>query len=446
MSHMPPLAVIILAAGKGTRMNSSLPKVMHKLAGLPMINWVLNTAEGLSPNKVIVVTGPDMDDLREASKPHETVIQEKQLGTGSALMTAMPALEGFKGDLLVLLGDTPFLSSKTLESLRQARHKQDGTDLSVLGVTLEDPTGYGRLLMDNEGFLKSIREEKDASDEEKQIKIVNTGAFCLDAEKTSAWLASLTNNNAQGEYYITDLPEIAAKDNSKTAIALVKNENEAKGCNTPYELSLLEKTAQDILRKKNIENGVILQDPCTVYFRYDTQIESGTIIEPSVYFGPEVTVGKNVHIKAFCYFEKCSISEDTTIGPFARIRPDTKIGENVRIGNFVEIKKSTIGKGSKISHLSYVGDTDMGADVNFGCGAITVNYDGFNKFTTKIEDGVMIGSNVNLVAPVTIEKGAFIAAGSTITKDVPKDALSLTRPEQHTIKDWAEKNRKKQSK
>lgn len=439
MPAMPPLAIVILAAGKGTRMKSPLPKVMHELAGLPMINWILNTAESLSPDKIIVVIGPDMDDLREACKPHDSVIQEKQLGTGSALMAAMPSLNGFKGDILVLLGDTPFLSADTLQNLRAAKG-QNG--LAVLGMKLHTPTGYGRLLVDDQGFLSAIREEKDASEEERQIKTVNTGAFCLDGKKTEAWLKSLTNKNAQSEYYITDLPEIAAKEGSKTAIALVKDPIEAKGCNTPYELSLLEQTAQDFLRKKNIENGVTLQDPSSVYFRHDTIIGEGTLIEPNVYFGPQVTVGENVHIKAFCHFEECSLGTGTTIGPFARLRPGSEIGEDVRIGNFVEIKKSTIGRGSKISHLSYVGDTEMGADVNFGCGAITVNYDGFNKFTTKIQDSVMIGSNVNLVAPVTIEKGAFVAAGSTITKDVPKDALSLTRPEQRTLENWAKNNRK----
>ncbi len=446
MSQMPPLAIVILAAGKGTRMKSDLPKVMHELAGLPMINWLLQTTEKLNPDKIIVVTGKDMDELRTACAPHETVIQEKQQGTGSALMAAMPALAGFDGDIMVLLGDTPFISVDTLESLRSSRHSAKDIGLSVLGVTLEQPTGYGRLLVDKKGFLSAIREEKDASDDERQIKEVNTGAFCLDATKTNEWLNSLTNKNAQGEYYITDIPEIAGKDGFKTAIALIKDMQEAQGCNTRYDLSQLEKTAQNILRKKHIENGVTLQDPDTVYFRHDTKIGANTIIEPNVYFGPEVTVNENVHIKAFCHFEKCSIGAGTTIGPFARLRPGSDIGEDVRIGNFVEVKKSTIGRGSKISHLSYVGDTEMGENVNFGCGAITVNYDGFNKFTTKIKDNVMIGSNANLVAPVTIEKGAFIAAGSTITKDVSEDALSLTRPEQRTIKDWAKNNRKKKKK
>ena len=441
-----PLAVVILAAGKGTRMKSKKPKVMHPLLGLPMINWLLDSVEALSPEKVVVIIGPGMHDLKDAVAPHETVVQEKQDGTGSALMAAMPALKGFKGDILVLLGDTPLITAHTMQELIAVRHEGKDTGISVLGVRLQDPTGYGRLLLDKQGYLAAIREEKDADEEERAVRLVNTGAFCLDGKKVNHWLSSMENRNAQREYYITDLPEIAAQDNIKTRVAVTPDAAEVQGCNTRVQLSELERSAQRQLRNLFLENGVSMQDPDSVYLHYDTKIGQGTTIEPHVYFGPGVEVGENVTIKAFCHFDGATIGDKTTIGPFARLRPGSKIGTEARIGNFVEIKKSTIGNRSKINHLGYVGDCEMGDDVNFSCGAITVNYDGFQKHTTRIGNGVMVGSNVNLVAPVHLDDGAFVAAGSTITRDVPADALSMTRPETQTRSGWAALNRKRKTK
>ncbi len=440
-----PLAVVILGAGKGTRMKSKKPKVMHELLGLPMINWLIKTVEGLKPEKIVVVIGNGMPELKDAVTPHDTVIQETQDGTGSALKSALPALEGFKGDVLVLLGDTPLISKKTLRSLIAARHKDKNTGLAVLGMKRPDPTGYGRLLMNDKSELVAIREEKDASAAEKKVDIVNTGAFCLDASKIKGWLSKLKNDNAQGEYYITDLPEIAAKAKIKTAVAITANIDEVQGCNTRIDLSNLEQTAQQKMRDNFIQNGVIMQDPNTVYLHHDTKIAAGTLIEPNVYFGPKVSVADKVHIKAFCHFEDCHIGAGTTVGPFARLRPGTKIGEDVRIGNFVEVKKSHIGNRSKISHLGYVGDTIMGDDVNFSCGAITVNYDGFQKHQTTIGKGVMVGSNVNLIAPLTLDDGAFIAAGSTITNDVPADSLSVERGREEVRQGWATLYRKRKA-
>ncbi len=442
MSTNNPLAVVILAAGKGTRMKSDKPKVMHELMGLPMVNWVLRSVEQLSPERVIVVIGEGMDDLRAAVKPHESVVQLSQDGTGSAIKCAMPALQGFEGDVLVLLGDTPLISVETMRGLIAARRASDNTGISVLGMRLDNPTGYGRLLMDDSGMLNDIREEKEASAEEKLVDIVNSGAFCLNAASVNGWLDKLSNDNASGEYYITDLPKIAAQENIKTKVFIATNSEEVMGCNTRLNLSDMEQLAQQNTRDKFINSGVILQDPSSVYFHHDTQISSGTIIEPSVYFGANVKVGANVHIKAFCHFEGADIGDNSVVGPFARLRPGADIGEEVRIGNFVEIKKSKIGNRSKISHLGYVGDCTMGEDVNFSCGAITVNYDGFDKHQTVIGNGAMVGSNVNLVAPVTIEKGAFIAAGSTITTDVPEDALSVERGRAKLLKGWAAKYRK----
>ncbi|MBI1301439.1 MAG: bifunctional UDP-N-acetylglucosamine diphosphorylase/glucosamine-1-phosphate N-acetyltransferase GlmU [Alphaproteobacteria bacterium] len=437
------LAVVILAAGKGSRMKSDKPKVMHELAGLPMINWLLNTVEQLSPEKIVVVVGMDMPDLEATVKPHETVVQEVQNGTGGALQAAMPALKGFDGDILVLLGDTPLISLQAISDLVAARRNNG---LSVLGVELEDPTGYGRLLMDESNILQAIRDHKDASEEERKIKLCNTGAFCLDGARIENWIFKITDDNAQGEYYITDLPEIAAQDSVKTSVAIAQNAAEVMGCNTRLDLANMEARAQNILRERFIEHDVVMHDPESVYLHHDTQIAAGTIIEPSVFFGPNVKVGENVHIKAFCHFEECEIGKNTTVGPFARLRPGAKIGEDVRIGNFVEIKKSSIGDRSKISHLGYVGDCEMGTDVNFGCGAVTVNYDGFDKHQTVIGDGVMVGSNVNLIAPVTLGDGSFVAAGTTLTTDVPADALSVERGEATVKEGWAARNREEKKK
>lgn len=431
-----PLAVVILAAGKGTRMKSDKPKVMHEIMGLPMVNWVINTVENLGAEKIITVIGPDMPELEHAAGAHEIIVQRERTGTGSALKTAMPLLDGFKGNVLVLLGDTPLISSETLEGLIGA-----GEDISVLGVELDNPTGYGRLLIDGNGNLTAIREEKDASEEEKKVNIVNTGAFCLSAEKLDGWLAQLNNDNAQGEYYITDLPEIAAREGMKTGVHVTKKADEVKGCNTRIDLAHLEATAQQKRREDFLLQGVRIQDPSTVYFHHDTQIAAGVIIEPSVFFGAGVKIEQGVHIKAFCHIEGATVGAGTTLGPFARLRPGADIGQETRIGNFVEIKKSKIGNRSKVSHFGYVGDTTMGEDVNFGCGAITVNYDGQNKFETIIEDNVMIGSNANLVAPVTVKAGAFIAAGSTITTDVPAGALALERTELQIREGWAAKRK-----
>ncbi len=432
-----PLAVVILAAGKGTRMKSNKSKVMHEVMGLPMINWVINTSEKLGAEKIITVIGPDMPDLATAAGAHDIIVQRERTGTGSALKTAMPMLEGFKGNVLVLLGDTPLISEETLQGLIDA-----GEEIAVLGVELENPTGYGRLLADEQGTLVAIREEKDADDQEKKVKTVNTGAFCLNAERLDGWIAQLTNDNAQGEYYITDLPEIAAKEGIKTGVHVTQNVNEVKGCNTPLDLAQLEVTAQNKRREEFLLQGVKIQDPGTVYFYHDTEIADGVIIEPSVFFGANVKIKSGVHIKAFCHIEGATVGEGTTLGPFARLRPGTDIGEEARIGNFVEIKKSRVGNRSKISHFGYVGDCQMGEDVNFGCGAITVNYDGHNKFETIIEDNVMIGSNSNLVAPVTVKEGAFIAAGSTITTNVPSDALALERTDLQIREGWASDRRK----
>lgn len=437
MSSKKPLAIIILAAGRGTRMKSDAPKVMHALAGRPMISWLIETAEKLAPEKIIVVIGPDMDDLREAVAPHGVAIQRERNGTGGAVRAALPALKNFDGDVLVLLGDSPLISVKTLKNLIAVRTRDLLTGISVLGVEMPDPAGYGRLVTGKDGTLEKIIEEKDASAKEKQIGLVSTGAFCVDGARLEPWVKKIGSDNAAGEFYFTDLPEIAARDGALTKIYVTPNPDEVRGCNTRLDLAALEGTVQSRMREDALLAGVSMTDPSAVYLHWDTKIARDAKIEPGVFFGPGVEIAEGAHIKAYSHIEGAKIGKNATIGPFARLRPGTDIGADVRIGNFVEIKKSKIGKRSKISHLGYVGDTVMGDDVNFGCGAITVNYDGFEKHQTVIGKGVMVGSNVNLVAPLEIDDGAFIAAGSTITEDVPADALSISRNAAQIREGWA---------
>ncbi len=430
-----PLAVVILAAGKGTRMKSPLPKVMHELAGKPIISILIEQVEQLSPERIIVVTGPNMANLRELVKPHQSVIQKQQNGTGDALKAALPALEGFKGNVLVLMGDEPFTS---VELLRQmAAHN----GLSVMAIIPPDPAGLGRMIMGQGDTLEAIVEEKDCTPEQREIFICNAGNYCIPAEKLLRWLPQIGNKNAQGEYYLTDLPQIAKKDGAQTKVFALSIDY-IWGVNDRVQLAQHEQIYQERLREKFLNQGVSMQDPATVYFHHDTKIGENVRIEPNVWFGGGVQIGNNVLIKAFSHIEGAKIGKGTTVGPFARLRPGSKIGEDVRIGNFVEVKKSTIGDRCKVSHLAYVGDCIMGDETNFGCGAITVNYDGFEKYQTVIGKGAMVGSNVNLVAPIAIDDGAFIAAGSTITEDVPADALSVGRSKNEIRKGWAAKFRK----
>lgn len=438
------LAIVILAAGQGTRMKSAKPKVMHELAGLPMIKWLVGTAEELSPQKIIVVAGPDMPELQQAVKPHASVIQKVRDGTAGALRMALPELKNFKGDVLVLVGDAPLMSRETLENLVTLRRSKKA-GITVLGAEVCCADGLGRVVADKTGTLKKIIEHKDASAKEREIKLINTGAFCIDGAKLEKWLGKVKNNNAAKEYYITDLPAIAAKDKAVTKVYVTKNTDEVRGCNSRSDLAALEKTAQERLRNAVMNSGVTMIDPCSVALHHDTVFGNDVLIEPNVFFGPGVEVAGGATIRAFSHIEDSKIGAGATIGPFARLRPGSDIGADARIGNFVEVKKSKIGKGSKINHLAYVGDTEMGADVNFSAGAITVNYDGFDKHKTIIGKGAMVGSNVNLVAPVNVGEGAFIAAGSTITDDVAPDSLAIERGEVEIRGGWASDNRSKKS-
>lgn len=424
------LAVIILAAGRGTRMKSELPKVMHGLAGRPLIAWLLATVQRLKPARIVIVTAPDMDDLRAAVSPVPCLIQAKALGTGDAVKAALPALKGFKGDVLILLGDMPLISVATLKSLIKARHHDRDTGLAVLGAEYNPAPAFGRLVENPDGTLARIVEHKDATSEEKKINLCNTGAFCVESGHLAKWVGKIDNRNAQKEYYITDLPVIASRDGYKTSIAVTDDLDEVQGVNSRVDLAMLEYIVQAGMRLNALESGVTMHDPASVYFSYDTEVGRDVVIEPNVFIGPGVRIHDHAHIRAFSHIEGADIGKHAIVGPFARMRPGVEVGAYCNIGNFVELKNAKLADHVKAKHLGYVADVTIGEGSNFACGAITVNYDGVNKHKTVIGKNVMVGSNVNLVAPVTIGDGAYIAAGTTVTQDVPKDKMAIGRARQ----------------
>lgn len=440
MTTKRPLASIILAAGVGSRMKSDLPKVMHQLAGRPMINWVVETAQALAPEKLVVVTGPDDTQIGAAVanvENIETAVQAKPLGTADAVKAGLTRLGGFKGDILVLYGDGPLYQPGTLRALIEKMYEDASSYMGFLAMRPENPTGYGRMITDSHHHLERIVEEKDATAAQKEIDLCWTGVMCAHADKLRSWIKKVGNRNAAGEYYLTDLPAIAASEGNRTVVTYCPFE-EALGANTRAELAVLEAKIQNRLRLRAMGNGVTLVDPGTVYFSWDTQIGKETVIEPHVVFGGGVWIDENVNIRAFSHVEGANIAKGAVIGPYARLRPGADIQEDAKIGNFVEIKNAVIGKGSKANHHAYIGDAELGVGVNFSCGAIVANYDGAQKHRTKIADHVMVGSNVTLVAPVNIGPGAYLGAGSTITKDVPADALGLSRASDvRIVQGWA---------
>ena len=428
------IAAVVLAAGKGTRMKSSLAKVLHKIAGRPMINHLLATLDSAGIGKTVVVVAPEADDVANAVAPHKTAIQKEQRGTADAVSSAYPELKDFGGDLVILCGDAPLLSMETLRTMQQKR--AEGFDLVLLGFMPEDCAAYGRIITLSDGSVAKIVEFADASEEEKAVKVCNSGLMFGDAQKIFSWLKEVKPNNAKGEYYLTDVVEIARQDGAKIGLSLAKEE-ELLGVNTLADLARAEKVVQGQLRRKFMDEGVTLLDPDTVYFSYDTKIGQDVTIEPSVFFGTGVSVASGTVIKAFSHFEEAKIGSSVNIGPFSRLRPQADIGEGAHIGNFVEVKKSTVEKGAKVNHLSYIGDARVGSKANIGAGTITCNYDGFTKSHTDIGEGAFIGSNTCLIAPVSIGDGAMIGAGSAISNDVEKDALALTRAPQEERHGWA---------
>jgi bifunctional UDP-N-acetylglucosamine pyrophosphorylase/glucosamine-1-phosphate N-acetyltransferase len=435
------LACIILAAGQGKRMKSTLPKVLHKIAGKEMILHVIKLAKDAGAQTIIPVIAPSQEAVKNAVMPHEVAIQEVARGTGDAVKMALPNLGDYQGPVLILLGDMPLLLPQTIERLVAAQ-KQHA--MAILGVEFFDaPPAFGRLVMNDDGTLARIVEDKDATQQEKEIRICNTGAFCIDADILRRYVPMIDNKNAQGEFYITDLPALVAQDGHKTNVVVAPFSQEMLGVNSRVDLAKAERAAQDRYRVSAMESGVTLIDPESVYFSEDTIIASDVVIEPHVVLGRGVVIEANVTIRAFSHLEECHIKTGAEIGPFARLRPGAHIGPHVKIGNFVEIKNATLHEGAKANHHAYIGDAEIGAHVNMGCGVITVNYDGQQKQKTIVKDGAFVGSNVNLVAPVTIGAGAYVAAGSTITKDVPEDALAVARVKPTLFAGWAAERRQK---
>ncbi|MEK9965589.1 MAG: bifunctional UDP-N-acetylglucosamine diphosphorylase/glucosamine-1-phosphate N-acetyltransferase GlmU [Rhodospirillaceae bacterium] len=438
-----PLAIVVLAAGKGTRMRSDLPKVMHPVAGRPMIAHLLATASELSPERIVVVIGPDMDRVRDAVAPHPTCIQAERNGTGGAVKAARGALKGFEGTVLVLYGDTPLVTADTMR--RAAAACADGVAVSVLGFRPSHFHQYGRLITNADGGLEAIVEAKDASPEELEVNLCNSGVMAFDGRHLVGLLDRLDTNNAKNEYYLTETVALARADGYAAAV-VEGAEEELLGVNSRADLAIAEAVVQDALRAQALEGGATLIDPGTVWFHHDTELGRDVIVEPNVVFGPGVRVADGARIRAFSHLEGAVVAAEAVVGPYARLRPGAHIGAGARVGNFVEIKNADLGAGAKANHLSYIGDAHVGAGANIGAGTITCNYDGFGKYETNIGAGAFIGSNSALVAPVTIGDGAIVAAGSTISHDVAGDALAIERAEQVTKTGWAARFRKLKSK
>lgn len=432
-------AAVILAAGKSTRMKSGRSKVLHDVGGRSMLAWVTALARDVGVDKIVCVVGEANTDVRAAAEALglDIAIQEPQKGTGHAVLCAKENLQGFEGDLAVLYADTPLIKTDTLARVFEGLSAD--ADVAVLGFEPEEAGAYGRLVT-KDGELTAIVEAKDATAEQLQIGLCNSGVMAASTADMFSALKRVKNTNAKGEYYLTDIVEIL-RDDGKRAVAVNADASEVLGVNSRVDLAEAEQAFQTRMRENMLLKGVTLRDPNSVIFAYDTQIEQDAEIGANVVFGPGVAIAKNSVIHPFCHLEGTSIGEGAQIGPFARLRPGTKLSDKTKVGNFVETKKAIIGKGSKINHLSYVGDTEIGVGANVGAGTITCNYDGYNKHKTKIGDGAFIGSNSSLVAPVTIGTGAYLGSGSVITQDVPDYALALTRASQTIKNGWGKRFR-----
>jgi len=422
-------ALIILGAGMGTRMNSDLPKVLHQIAGAPMLVHAMKAGAALTPEHTVVVAGHGAAAVEKAAKAYDPdaviALQSEQLGTGHAVAQARDALAGFDGDAIVLYGDTPFISPETLAAMTAARLTHD---IVVLGFEAAEPGRYGRLIV-KEDQLDKIVEFKDATEDERKVTLCNSGVIAANANMLFDLIDAVGNDNASGEYYLTDIIGIA-RERGLSATVVRCDESETLGVNSRRELSRAEALYQARVRNIAQEDGVTLTAPETVFFAHDTVIGRDTIIEPNVVFGPGVTIESGATIRAFSHLEGCHVSGGAVVGPYARLRPGAELSENVKVGNFVEIKNAEVLEGAKVNHLSYIGDATVGARANIGAGTITCNYDGFFKHKTTIGPDAFIGSNTMLVAPVTVGAEAMTASGSVITRDVPAGDLALGRARQ----------------
>ncbi|HWA00256.1 MAG TPA: bifunctional UDP-N-acetylglucosamine diphosphorylase/glucosamine-1-phosphate N-acetyltransferase GlmU [Caulobacterales bacterium] len=432
-------AAIILAAGLGTRMKSELPKVLHQVGGRPMLDWAIAAASGVGCARVIVVCGVQTQAVAAHAAKQlgagAVVVQDAPLGTAHAVRAAEGALKDFNGDAIVLYGDAPLVRAETLEAMFAKRTEKGG--LAVLGFEAANPTGYGRLVLAEDGAVARIVEEKDATEAERAITLCNSGVVCADGGVLFQLLSMVRNDNAKKEFYLTDVVGLGRSAGFATQIVLGE-ENQVLGVNSRGELAAAEAAFQQQARKAAMENGVTMIDPTSVFFAYDTAIANDVIIEPNVFFGPGVRIARGARIKAHSHIEGAEIGEGANVGPFARLRPGTKLGPKAKIGNFVEVKNATFGERAQASHLTYVGDADVGARANLGAGTITCNYDGFDKYRTTIGEDAFIGSDTALVAPVKVGARAFTGSGSVITKDVADGALAVARGRQREIEGWAD--------
>lgn len=433
-----PLAIVVLAAGKGTRMKSDLHKVLHPVAGRPMIEHLLASASELGAKRQVVIAGHGRDQLDKALAGRATIaVQEPQLGTGHAVAQAREALAGFSGDVLILYADVPFVRAETMRAMLDRLHGDDAPAVVVLGFEPTDALQYGRVIARN-GRIEKMVEHKDASDAERACRLCNSGLMAVKSDELFTLLDRVGNDNAQGEYYLTDIVNIANGDGRNCAVVVTADPDEVAGINSRAELAEAEARWQVRRRRQAMDDGATLVAPETVWFAWDTQVGRDVTIGQNVVFGPGVTVADNVAIRAFCHIEGASLANGVEVGPYARLRPGSVLEEGAKIGNFVEMKKAVLGKGAKANHLTYLGDAEVGAGANIGAGTITCNYDGYFKHKTIIGERAFIGSNSALIAPVKIGADAIVAAGSAVSRDVADGELRLVRAEQLVKPGWAD--------
>ncbi|MBA3864557.1 MAG: bifunctional N-acetylglucosamine-1-phosphate uridyltransferase/glucosamine-1-phosphate acetyltransferase [Erythrobacter sp.] len=435
-----PFAAIILAAGKGTRMKSDRHKVLHPIAGRAMLDHLMASVEELGPERLAVVVGAGRDQIEAAVGARAaTCLQEPQLGTGHAVAQAEGALAGFGGDVLVLYGDVPFVKAATMQAMLERLHGADSPAAVVLGFEPADPLAYGRVIADDDGRIIKMVEYKDADEGERATRLCNSGLVAARAADLFALLARVGNDNAQGEYYLPDIVNIAIADGHTCAVIVAETPDEVAGINSRAELAAAESRWQAARRIRAMDEGATLIAPDTVFFSWDTQVDRDVTIEPNVFFGPGVAIADNVLIRANSHIEGAKLASGVKVGPFARLRPGTVLEEGSFVGNFVEVKNAVLGQGAKASHLTYLGDATIGAGANIGAGTITCNYDGYFKHKTVIGERAFIGSNSALVAPVSIGADAIVAAGSTVSRDVAPGELRMVRAEQLVKPGWADR-------